>query len=65
MSKLKVCPFCGSDEISLSDSRYQSGAIADKFAECHKCASTGPGIDMEKSDIPEIEAIEAWNRREG
>jgi Lar family restriction alleviation protein len=61
--KLSPCPFCGSDEISLSTSTNMNGEIVGKFAECHNCAALGP--DSLPSDLSDSAAVKLWNIRAG
>ena len=58
MDKLKPCPFCGGNEITIRQIEY-AGIIEPRFyAQCRNCfAQTGPGWITEKG------AVEAWNRR--
>lgn len=64
-AKLKSCPYCGDEEISILTSSFQSGATADKYVECHKCEAMGPHSSCEKygDKKAEQQAIAAWNRR--
>lgn len=53
-SKLKPCPFCGSTNLSLTESLDMY-----MFVNCEICNSAGP------SKKTGNEAIEAWNHRAG
>ena len=54
MSKLKPCPFCGSESISCRDAGYHTDVW---FIQCEECWATFPHFDSEQ------EAVETWNRR--
>lgn len=56
MEVLKECPFCGSSEVSLSNT-FMNNDIAGIIVECGKCACMGPDANSKE------EAIAAWNRR--
>lgn len=56
ISKLKPCPFCGKDPITILDNETET-----KFGV--KCFHCGGMIYPEKDTVDE--AIEAWNRRTG
>ena len=53
-TKLKPCPFCGSDAEIV---RHCEGQITCYFASCKKCFSTS-GCVVTKED-----AVHVWNRR--
>lgn len=53
-NKLKPCPFCKSNNVSLNDFLY---AIRLWSVHCLSCGARGPDSDAEQ------EAIEAWNKR--
>jgi Lar family restriction alleviation protein len=56
--ELKSCPFCGSEDVSISTTHYQKiGDVAGYHGECHECASCGP--DSESKE----DAVRAWNTR--
>jgi Lar family restriction alleviation protein len=61
--KLLPCPFCGSDEISLSTAQNMVGEVVSKFAECHNCAAMGP--DSDAANLSNEHAANNWNRRAG
>lgn len=63
MDELKSCPFCGSNEVSLSigsrTAEYPSVYFAEYYyVECHECAALGP-----ESHDKEEQAITNWNTR--
>lgn len=66
MSELKPCPFCGSNEVSLSlptcteDSKYDPADKAFPSVFCISCFVSVPGRDWDHSGKS---AIAAWNRR--
>jgi Lar family restriction alleviation protein len=62
--ELSSCPFCGSDEVSLSEGtkngEYPANCgIPFFYVECHQCAAMGP----ESFDDNEQAAIN-WNTRD-
>ena len=48
--ELKPCPFCGSEEVSRSNSVKLDGSPGYKFVECHKCAACGPVCEPDLED---------------
>lgn len=54
MDKLKCCPFCGGNAVTIVDDETET-----LFGV--KCFHCGGCIDAEKETLDE--AIEAWNRR--
>lgn len=75
-NSLKVCPFCGSNDIKISfkvASRKRTSAVYHVSAYCNKCKSMGPRVlaHVESSSINSIEsnekfinmALSMWNTR--
>jgi Lar family restriction alleviation protein len=56
MEKLKPCPFCGSEDVSLSVGKNGIGESL-RYVECVGC---GAMADMKRTIE---EAIGAWNKR--
>lgn len=59
LNNLAVCPFCGSDEIALTEERLPQygGAVQVMFrVRCLDCYAT-----MQR--VTAADAVEAWNRR--
>jgi Lar family restriction alleviation protein len=52
--ELKPCPFCGSDNLYISDSVYQEGCVIG----CIDCGSEVGNFDTKE------EVVERWNHRE-
>ena len=58
MDKLLPCPFCNSNEVSISYGiQNNSEKTKHYYVECHLCACAGPESTLE------INAIKSWNRR--
>jgi len=65
-NELKPCPFCGSDEVSLSNSQNLEGGISSYYIECHKCAGMGPEVSHTdcfalESNLKKVTKL--WNTR--
>lgn len=58
MAELKVCPFCGSNEVScwMSSSRFSTWKNS-HYVKCYVCGA------MTEAFPSEEEALDAWNRR--
>ena len=52
--KLKPCPFCGSNNVSLNHCGLEKGVV---FVMCNICCSFGP------NGVHDEDATEKWNRR--
>lgn len=50
--ELKLCPFCGSDDVELIEGNL-------RYVTCNNCCGTGPDCHSG------YEATEAWNTRAG
>jgi len=65
-AKLLPCPFCGSDDVSMSFSAtLQSPEPAARFVECEDCAACGAGVTIVDGDddAAKAAAVVAWNTR--
>ncbi|WP_164541297.1 Lar family restriction alleviation protein [Sphingomonas sp. S-NIH.Pt1_0416] len=65
-AKLLPCPFCGSDDVSMSFSATpQSSEPAHRFVECDMCGSCGAGVKIASGDDDGAKAlaIDCWNTR--
>lgn len=58
MSKLKPCPFCGSERLAIELDELSFLGMA-FYVRCTNCLTQGP-----MSDDDEI-AVDLWNRRAG
>lgn len=56
---LKPCPFCGSEEVSLSHNTLMDDTPGDYYIECHKCAALGPTTEHSGIEV----AAARWNDR--
>jgi len=52
-SDILPCPFCGSDDLTLTTDRYGW-----KVVQCDDCGTSGPCIDLEDDEY-----IDRWNKR--
>ena len=57
--KLKPCPFCGCEEISMFEHRDYDGAF---FVMCDSCGAT-LGTALDNMALTEEEIAELWNTR--
>lgn len=60
--ELAPCPFCGSDDVSMSWSINNRGETANYFAECGECGASGPTAEHVLGMEDNI-ARDKWNRR--
>lgn len=61
MNEPMNCPFCGTDDISVSFSYGNDQNKKAIFVECGQCAAFGPSMDLPDGD--EEDAVTAWNDR--
>jgi Lar family restriction alleviation protein len=55
---LKPCPFCGSEAAMSNSCFFNTGELADYFAECLNCSACGPPHSTKDA------ATLAWNKAE-
>lgn len=60
IAELKSCPFCGSENIKVTDNNDDGSPLTlNNWTECDSCFATGPVKALRS------EAITAWNTRSG
>ena len=69
-SELKPCPFCGSNDLTISDTTGVSYdlqvTILDRWVTCEKCDAEGPPIEHDFNGTPEeatATVVRLWNTR--
>ena len=60
MSKMRNCPFCGSDVVDLYSKTYPHPPFKLSFVECHNC---GAVVSFRANERPEYTLI-LWNGAE-
>lgn len=53
------CPFCHSEDVSVSALLDDGDAESYRYVECHNCGAQGPYVQGE------FQAIQKWNARAG
>lgn len=69
-NSLLPCPFCGSEDVALTNDRYYMDALTRRWAviktECNSCKASKQVADVEDEFLPEslvTQAVKAWNTR--
>lgn len=63
MAELKPCPFCGMDAVISAERRHASTKDRFYFIGCGTYNCIASLHSMNRYNLTEHEAIEAWNRR--